>query len=37
MRVPIIGHTAQNLDVQQAFLNTFENIVNRQVNIPEDI
>ena len=36
-RVPIIGHEARNLDAQQTFLNTFENIVNRRVNIPEDI
>ena len=37
MRGPIIGHEARNLDAQQTFLNTFENIVNRRVNIPEDI
>ena len=36
-RGPIIGHEAQNLDAQRTFLNTFENIVNRRVNIPEDI
>ena len=36
-RGPIIGHEAQNLDAQHMFLNTFENIVNRRVNIPEDI
>ena len=36
-RGPIIGHEAQNLDPQCTFLNTFENIVNRRVNIPEDI
>ena len=36
-RGPIVGHEARNLDVQRAFLNTFENIVNRRVNIPEDI
>ena len=36
-RGPIIGHEAQNLDAQCTFLNTFENIVNRRVNIPEDI
>ena len=36
-RGPIIGHEAQNLDAQQTFLNTFKNIVNRRVNIPEDI
>ena len=37
MRGPIVGHEARNLDAQQTFLNTFENIVNRRVNIPEDI
>ena len=37
MRGPIIGHEAQNLDAQCTFLNTFENIVNRRVDIPEDI
>ena len=36
-RGPIVGHEAQNLDAQLTFLNTFENIVNRRVNIPEDI
>ena len=36
-RVQIIGHEARNLDAQRTFLNTFENIVNRRVNIPEDI
>ena len=36
-RGQIIGHEAQNLDAQRTFLNTFENIVNRRVNIPEDI
>ena len=36
-RGPIVGHEAQNLDAQSTFLNTFENIVNRRVNIPEDI
>ena len=36
-RGPIIGHEARNLDAQQTFLNTFENIVIRRVNIPEDI
>ena len=34
---PIVGHEARNLDAQCTFLNTFENIVNRRVNIPEDI
>ena len=37
MRGPIVGHEARNLDAQQLFINTFENIVNRRVNIPEDI
>ena len=37
MRGPIVGHEAPNLDAQRTFLNTFENIVNRRVNIPEDI
>ena len=36
-RSPIVGHEARNLDAQRTFLNTFENIVNRRVNIPEDI
>ena len=27
----------RNLDAQRTFLSTFENIVNRRVNIPEDI
>ena len=36
-RGPIVGHEARNLDAQHTFLNTFENIVNRIVNIPEDI
>ena len=37
MKGPIIGHEARNLDAQRTFLNTFENIVNRRVNILEDI
>ena len=37
MRGPTVGHEARNLDAQRTFLNTFENIVNRRVNIPEDI
>ena len=37
MRAQIIGHEARNLDAQRTFLNTFENIVNRRVNFPEDI
>ena len=36
-RGPIIGHEARNLDAQRTFLNTFKDIVNRRVNIPEDI
>ena len=36
-RGPIVGHEARNLDAQCTFLNTFENVVNRRVNIPEDI
>ena len=36
-RGPIVGHEARSLDAQRTFLNTFENIVNRRVNIPEDI
>ena len=36
-RGPIIGHEAQNLDAQRTFLNTFEIMVNRRVDIPEDI
>ena len=36
-RGQIIGHEARDLDAQRTFLNTFENIVNRRVNIPEDI
>ena len=36
-RGQIIGHEARNLDAQRTLLNTFENIVNRRVNIPEDI
>ena len=36
-RGPIGGHDARSLDAQRVFLNTFENIINRRVNIPEDI
>ena len=35
-RGPIVGHEVRNLDAQRTFLNTFENIVHRRVNIPED-
>ena len=30
-RGPIIGHDAQELEAQEVFLNTFENIINRMV------
>ena len=36
-RAPIVCHEARNLDAQRVFLNTFESIVNRRVDIPEDI
>ena len=36
-RDPIVGHEARNVDAQRVFLNAFENIVNRRVDIPEDI
>ena len=36
-RGQIVGHEVRNLDAQRTFLNTFENIVNRRVNIPEHI
>ena len=36
-RGPIIGHEARNLNAQRVFLNSFENIVSRRVDIPEDI
>ena len=36
-RAQIVGYEARNLDAQRTFLNTFENIVNRRVDIPEDI
>ena len=34
MRGPIVSHEARNLDAQRVFLNIFENIVNRRVDIP---
>ena len=37
MRSAIIGYTAKNLDAQRVFLNNFENIINRMVDISEDI
>ena len=36
-RGPIVGHKARKLDAQRVFLNTFENIISRKVDIPEDI
>ena len=35
-RSPIVGHEARNLDAQRTFLNTFESIISRRVDIPED-
>ena len=37
MRGPMVGYAARNLDAQQVFLDAFENIINRRVDIPEDI
>ena len=34
MRGQIICHTARNFDAQQIFLNTFENVIRRKVDIP---
>ena len=36
-RSSIIGNSASALTAQSAFLNNFENVVNRRVNIQEDI
>ena len=36
-RSSIVGNTTSALTAQSAFLNNFENIVNRRVNIQEDI
>ena len=36
-RSSIFGNTASALTAQSAFLNNFENVVNRRVNIQEDI
>ena len=36
-RGQIVGIESRNLNAQRTFLNSFENIVNRRVNIPEDI
>ena len=37
VRSRIVGNTASALTAQSAFLNNFENVVNRRVNIQEDI
>ena len=37
MRSQIVGYEARNLDAQRVLLNTFQNIVSRRVDIPEDI
>ena len=36
-RDPVIFHSAKSFDAQKVFLNIFENIVNRRVDIPKDI
>ena len=36
-RSSIIGNSASSLTAQLAFLNNFENVVNRSINIQEDI
>ena len=36
-RSSIVGNTASALTAQSAFLNNFENVVNRRVDIHEDI
>ena len=36
-RSSIVGNTASALTAQSAFLNNFENVINRRVNIQEDI
>ena len=36
-RGQIVGIESRNLDAQRTFLNTFKNVANRRVNIPEDI
>ena len=36
-RFGIVGNTASALTVQSGFLNNFENVVNRRVDIGEDI
>ena len=36
-RAKIVGNTANALTMQQAYLNNFENIVNRRVDLQADI
>ena len=36
-RVQIVGYESRNLDAQRVFLNNFENIINRRVDITENI
>ena len=36
-RSPIVGNMASSLTAQSAFLNNFENVVNRRIDIPGDI
>ena len=36
-RFSIVGNTTSALTAQSAFLNNFENVVNRRVNIQEDV
>ena len=37
VRSSIVGNTASGLTAQSAFLNNFENVVNRRVDIREDL
>ena len=37
VRSSIVGNMASSLTAQSAFLNNFENVVNRRVDIREDI
>ena len=36
-RGPITDHIAQNIHAQQVFLNIFENIMDKRIDIPEYI
>ena len=36
-RGQIVGYTVRNLDTQRVFVNTFESVINRRVDIPKDI